>query len=278
MRRLWLAGALLLTAACGPANPPPPGAGDCTTPGCIPSGAGGAGSGADGGGGGGASPEGSVSSGSITVDFNVGRTRDTRFSEVLPFTGPVRVTANGTMGTVVFFADAGITSSGTLQHVSSGVNWFSVEDPSGTAKILPTLQAASVDPPMSFVPLLAIFSDQLMPLVIDTVPWAPLPAHATLIVIFTRAGTPLTGVTIGSKLPQGATVAYEQDGPYISTMTNPDVATASSGVAVVRDIDNVATFPSTTDLAFEYRLGTSTLPLQTKVAQNFVTWMSVSVP
>ena len=277
MRRVsvWLATGVLLTAACGRMDPSPPGAAADATSGGLPSGAGGgAGSGADGGAGG-ASPEGG---GPVTVNFNVGRTKDTRFSEVLPYANPVRVTANGTMGTVVLSADAGVTSFATLHGVSSGVDWFSIEDPSGTTNILPTLEPATVDPPTSFVPLLAISTDQLTPLVVDAIPWTPLRAQATLIVVFTQAGKPLTGVTVGPNLPLGATVAYEQDGPYISAMTNPDVATSSAGVAVIRGIDNVAQFPSTTDLVLEYRLGTATLPLKTKLAQDFITWMSVPVP
>jgi hypothetical protein len=67
---------------------------------------------------------------------------------------------------------------------------------------------------------------------------------------------------------------YEQNGPYLTAMIHPDIATSSAGVAFIRDIDNVAAFPSMTDLALEYRIGTAALPLQTKVAQDFVTWVT----
>src|SRR5207244_2607796 len=105
--------------------------------------------------------------------------------------------------------------SGTLDGVSSGPNWFAVEDPAGSAKVLPTLQPFTVNAASPDVTLVTIGTSQLTPLVVDRdQPWAPLKGRATLIVIFDRGGKLLSGVTVGDNLPSGASVAYEQAGAY----------------------------------------------------------------
>jgi hypothetical protein len=215
--------------------------------------------------------------GSVSVMFNVGRTNDTGFLSVSPYDSLVRVSAVGLGGNVVTTGDVTM-GEGTLDGVATGNNWFTVQDPGGTAKILPTLQPVKVDRVTPTAALVAVGSNQLKPLMIDQQPWAPLAGHATLIVIFNRGGKLIDGIKIGPTLPPGASVAYEQSAAYVTPMTNPDVATDSEGTALVRDIGNVATYPMTTPTKFGYRLGTAALSFEASLAADFVTWMTVAVP
>ena len=85
-----------------------------------------------------------MDAGAVTVMFNVGRTNDTGFLSVSPYDALVRVSAFGVGGDVVTTGDVS-TGDGTLDGVASGPNWFAVQDPAGTTKILPTLQPVRVD-------------------------------------------------------------------------------------------------------------------------------------
>jgi hypothetical protein len=215
---------------------------------------------------------------SVTVMFDVGRTNDTGFRLVSPYDAAVRVSAVGAAGTLVTTGDTGVPPSGSLDGVATGPNWFAVEDPTGTSRILPTLQPVMVDPVTPLAGLVCIGASQLTPLVVDGEPWAPLKGHATLIVIFDRGGKLSSGVTIGPTLPAGASIAYEQAGAYATPMNNPDIATDDEGTVIVRDIASVATYPATTTLELTYHLGASTLTFDTNLAADFVTWMTVPIP
>jgi hypothetical protein len=215
--------------------------------------------------------------GPVAVMFNVGSTNDTGFISVSPYNGTVRVSAVGASGDIVTTGD--ITSGeGSLDGVPTGPNWFAVQDPAGSDKVLPTLQPVAVNPTTPAAALVAVTASQLKPLMIDQQPWVPLKGHATLIVIFNRGGRLLSGISIGPSLPAGASVAYEQNGMYLTPMNNPDIMTDMEGTAIVRDLGNVSTYPMTTILKFGYRLGTAVLSFEATVATDFVTWMTVAVP
>jgi hypothetical protein len=282
----WCAGVgWLALAGCGHDAPQYPKEGDCVN--CSsPAGSGGAGVGT-GGSTGGSLEGGTVDAtdaapreaGTVTVTFSVGQTNDTTFATVSPYDRPVRVSARNTGGTVVDTGDTGMPMSGTLSGVATGPNWFGVEDPSGPTRILPTLQPFDVDPITPAVPLVAITASQLTPLVVDRdQPWAPIPGHATLIVLFTRAGKLLPGITLDGNLPAGSSVVYEQAGAYVTPMADPTIKTDDEGTAIVRDIGSVAAYPMTTQTKFGYHIGTASLSFQAALAADFVTWMTVVVP
>jgi len=272
--------AWLATASCGNKTELPPGGGDCPSCATATTTTGGtfrdATATTDVSEGGGDEPT-EREAGSATVMFNVGRTNDTGFISVSPHDALVRVSAIGATGDVVTTGDVS-TGEGSLDGVATGPNWFAVQDPAGTTKILPTLQPVAVSPVTPVAALVAVATPLLTPLMIDQQPWAPLKGHATLILIFNRGGRLLDGITVGPSLPAGASVAYEQNGAYITPMTNPDVKTDAEGTAIVRDIGNVATYPATTPMKFGYRLGTASLSFNASLAADFVTWMTVAVP
>jgi hypothetical protein len=215
--------------------------------------------------------------GSVSVRFGISSTNDTSFATFSPYNSLTRVSALGATGDVVTTGDI-TTGDGSLDGVASGPNWFAVRDPDGTAKILPTLQPITVDSTTPIVGLIVIPTSQLTPLTIDQQPWVPLKGRATLILIFDRGGRPLDGISIGPTLPAGASVAYEQNGAYLTAMNNPDIMTDIEGTAIVRDIANAPVYPAMSTLKFGYRFGTAVLSFEANVSADFVTWMTVAVP
>jgi hypothetical protein len=270
----------LVVAACGNKTDLPPGGGDCvsctsgssTTTGgtyrdaTAPEVSDGAGDETT-----------NVDAGAVSVTFSVGNTNDTGFVSVSPYSSLVHVSAVGFTGDVVTSGDV-TTGEGQLDGVATGPNWFAVQDPGGNAKIFPTLQPVTVDPVTPVAALVAITASQLTPLTVDQLPWTPIKGRATLIVIFNRGGRLVNGISIGPSLPAGVSVAYEQSGAYLTPMNNPDIATDPEGTAMVLDIGNVPAYPQTNTMKFGYRLGTSVLSFEAKLAADFVTWMTVAVP
>jgi hypothetical protein len=215
--------------------------------------------------------------GSVTVTFNVGSTNDTTFLAVSPYDSVVRVSAVAPTGDIVTTGDV-LNGEGSLAGVAAGPNWFAVQDPGGATKILPTLQPVTVNSVSPAAALVVIPTSQLTPLTIDQQPWAPLRRTATLIAIFNRGGRPINAIAIGPSLPAGASVAYEQNGAYVTPMNNPDLTTDIEGTAIVYNIANAPTYPATSTIKLGYRLGTTVLSFEAEVSADFVTWMTVAVP
>jgi len=257
---------------CGDSATSAPLLGDCTTAACTVSPGGGGGSQVvavpDGGG----IRDAATPSDVVDLHLTIAELVDASFFQSAPFTGPVLVSAFARDGQLESAADAAVVGSGLLAGVPAGLDWFGIEPASGASAMTPTLEPSmftTLDPTV----ILHVVSTEALGLIrVDGPSWSPDPDRASVVLVFLRDGRPRAGVTMVG--PVGIDVIYDVGQPFYTALTD---TTGAAGVVIVRDIEGAGIYPALTPMTLQYRVATTTLPLQLFLARGFVTWVEVGV-
>jgi hypothetical protein len=280
--------ALVTIAGCSSKGPPSaPALGDCTT--CPPITTGGSV-----GSGGGQEPDDagdmpSVDAPSSTSDAGAVKVKlslvrmlsDATFSkDPMTYTGPVKVSSFDPAGAVVDTGDMGVILSQDLDGVASGQNWFAVQDANTTVTLASTLQPVNVGSGNPTIALSALNAGQLAATNIDgDLLMSPAQGQATIVLVFQRAGKPVSGVSV-SGVSDPAVIGYYTGTPFpYQTKAKGTDATGTDSTVVIAHVAAAAQFPKMSTITLSYNIGNQPpSSLDVNVAQSFVSWVPVEVP